>query len=202
MAITGGMSAGKSTLASVLRRNGASVLSMDELAHGVYEPGKPVFKSLVRVFGRGILGANGFVNRGKLGRIVFRDPRALARLDGIVHPALRREARSAISRMRRSAPLLVVETGPLLFRLGLDRVADGAVLVTASRRERLARLISGRGLARADAVARLESSLAAEKYLEGEFNRMPRGIRVDASGPASRIESAAKRVMGKVALWK
>lgn len=201
MALTGGMSAGKSTLASVLRRKGACYFSLDELAHSLYEPGQPVYQLLVSVFGHGILGADGRVDRGKLGRLVFRDGGAMDRLNGIVHPVLRREAVSAIARMRRINALVVVETGPLLFRLSLDRVVDGAVLVRASRAERLKRLVAGRGLAWQEARDRLDSSQFAERELERDFRGLRRGMVVDSSGPAEQAGEAADKILGMARKW-
>jgi len=202
LAVTGGMSAGKSALASILRREGASYLSLDELAHSLYEPGKPLYQPLIRAFGRGILGVDGAIDRGKLGRLVFTDPHALARLDGLVHPVLRREAGAAVTRMKRLHRLVVVETGPLLFRLGLNRLVDGAVLVGAGRRERLARLMSGRGLSRADAMARLDASKKGEINLEKGFGSIRRRMAVDASGGPERLEAAAVRILGAIKRWK
>lgn len=201
LAITGGMSTGKSTLLSILRRNGAAILSLDELAHFLYAPEKPLYRSLVACFGQGIVGVDGSIDRKVLGRRVFGNSPALAKLNRIVHPLLRREAALAVSRMRRQNRLVVVEAGPLLFELGLSRIVDGVIMMRASRRERLHRIMSGKSLSRELAEARLAASESAEKGLEKMVRVYPRVIEVDTTGPVERIDAAAVRILKVLNRW-
>jgi len=201
LAITGGMSTGKSTLSSILRRNGAAILSLDELAHFLYEPGEPLYRSLVICFGHGIVGVDGSIDRKVLGRQVFGNTHALAMLNRIVHPVLRREAARTISRMRRQNRLVVAEAGPLLFELGLSRIVDGVIMMRAARRERLHRLMSGKSLSRELAEDRLAASESTEKGLEKKVRGVRGVIEVDTTGPVERTEAAAVKILKVLTKW-
>ncbi len=84
--LTGGIATGKTTVAAILRNLGCHMLDADKIAHHLIEPGAAAYEDVVREFGRGILTADGRVDRKKLGAIVFADPARLARLNAIVHP--------------------------------------------------------------------------------------------------------------------
>ncbi len=86
--LTGGAGSGKSTVAEMLREQGAVVVDADKATHAVYEPGTPGFDSVVREFGKGYL-KDGRIDRKSLGELVFGDPDARRRLNDIVHPLVR-----------------------------------------------------------------------------------------------------------------
>ena len=98
--ITGGMATGKSSLVRILRVRGAACYSLDEAAHELYLPGRPVHRALMRAFGRRILAPDGTINRSLLGRRVFRKPYELTKLNGIMHARLREMAARAVEGMR------------------------------------------------------------------------------------------------------
>ena len=77
--LTGGIGAGKSTVALALGRLGAVVVDADQLARRVVEPGSPGLDAVVEAFGPGVLAADGSLDRPALGRLVFSDE-ALAAL--------------------------------------------------------------------------------------------------------------------------
>ena len=85
--LTGGIGAGKSTVARMLASHGAVVVDSDALAREVVAPGTPGLAEIVETFGPGVLQADGSLDRPGLGRIVFNDPDALRRLEQITHPA-------------------------------------------------------------------------------------------------------------------
>ena len=81
--LTGGIGAGKSTVAGMLAAKGAAVIDVDRLGHVVLEPGGKAHDAVLEAFGT--------VDRRELGAIVFADPAALARLTAISHPAINAE---------------------------------------------------------------------------------------------------------------
>ncbi len=85
--LTGGIGSGKSTVARFLSEMGAVTLDLDSVGHEVLKQAD-VRERLVREFGRGILDSRGEIDRAALGRTVFNDSQALARLNGITHPAI------------------------------------------------------------------------------------------------------------------
>lgn len=144
--LTGNIAAGKSTVAAAWRRLGATVVDADELARRAVERGTPALAAIHAEWGDAVLEADGALDRAALRRIVFDDPEARERLEGIVHPAvsaLREEAyREAEARGER----VVVADIPLLFEVGLAGEFDVVVLVDAPEETRLIRLVGDRGL--------------------------------------------------------
>lgn len=195
--LTGGVATGKSTLARILRREGAAVLSLDEVAHRLYRPGTPLNRAIVREFGRGVSGRRGSIDRHALGSLVFSDPSALGRLNRLVHPPLRREALHAIRRMSSRGGLLVLEAGPVLAALRLLDQVDLPVLVTCPRKERIARLLDGRGLSESQAEALLTGTGGAERMLFASFRSLRKPMVVDSGGNPARLEAAACRIMSR-----
>ncbi|MSP14133.1 MAG: dephospho-CoA kinase [Chloroflexi bacterium] len=86
--LTGNIATGKSTVRQILEELGAQTIDADRVVHSLYEKNSSVNHQIVETFGGGILGLEGEINRVALGKIVFRDPAALKRLEAIVHPAV------------------------------------------------------------------------------------------------------------------
>jgi dephospho-CoA kinase len=89
--LTGGIGAGKSTVARLLAAKGAEVIDVDALGRQVIEPGGRAADEVAAEFGPAIIGADAAIDRAALARIVFADPGALARLTAISHPAINAE---------------------------------------------------------------------------------------------------------------
>lgn len=106
--LTGGIGSGKSTVAELLAERGAHVIDADRVAHEVYAPGTLGFERIVERFGDDIVGDDGAIDRARLGALVFRDPAALADLNGIVHPLVRAEVALRISEIVAEDPGAIV----------------------------------------------------------------------------------------------
>ncbi|UFU08110.1 dephospho-CoA kinase [Ruania halotolerans] len=151
--LTGGIGAGKSSVARLLAERGAVVVDADVLAREVVAPGTPGLAEVVDAFGVHILGADGAVDRPALGRVVFADPDARARLNAIVHPRVRE---AAASRAAAAAPgSVVVHDIPLLVENDLGPDHHLVLVVGASQQVRLERLERDRGMGPDDARARM-----------------------------------------------
>jgi dephospho-CoA kinase len=108
--LTGPIGCGKSTVARWLTDRGAAVIDADLLARDVVEPGQPAFDQVVGAFGRDVITPDGHLDRARLGRIVFADPAALARLEAIVHPAVRPRILAAVAAADAAgAPIVAIE---------------------------------------------------------------------------------------------
>src|SRR5262245_56274797 len=114
--LTGGIGAGKSTVAALLAELGARVIDADRIGHEVYLPGTAGHRQVAAAFGTGVVGADGTIDRRALGAIVFADTAALARLNAIVHPLIAAEVARAIAAARAEDPRrpIVVEAAILL----------------------------------------------------------------------------------------
>src|SRR6266478_4506772 len=108
--LTGPIGCGKSTVASWLGERGAAVVDADIVARAVLDQGTPALEEVALEFGPSVMRSDGSLDREALGRIVFADPAALARLERIVHPAVRPRILAAIAAARAAqAPAVVVE---------------------------------------------------------------------------------------------
>ncbi len=139
--LTGGVGTGKSTVADIFKQLGAVVMDADGIAHELMRKGTPVWRAVRRAFGAGISSPTGQIDRKRLGALVFNDPRKLARLCQIVHPAVRRRFREltrAIGRTKRGAT--VVWDIPLLIEAGPIYKVDALVVVSAPFRVAARRL--------------------------------------------------------------
>jgi dephospho-CoA kinase len=150
--LTGGIGSGKSTVARLLAERGAHVVDADVLAREVVEPGTPGLAAVVDAFGDRVLAPDGALDRPALAAVVFGDPDARARLDGIVHPLVRARAAERIAAL--PADAVVVQDIPLLVETGQAGSFDLVLVVEAEIGTRVARL-EARGLTEADARARI-----------------------------------------------
>jgi dephospho-CoA kinase len=160
-ALTGNIAAGKSTVAAGLAARGATVIDSDLAARAAVAPGTPALTAIVQAFGKGVLQADGSLDRALLGARVFSDPHARATLERIVHPAVEEQRMAAIAAARRDAQRIVVCDIPLLFEARLAYQFERIVLVDASVDTRIRRLVDGRQLSRAQARARIAAQLPA-----------------------------------------
>jgi dephospho-CoA kinase len=170
VALTGNIASGKSTVARLFQRFGATVIDADAVVRELQQPGTPVFEAIVRRFGQGVVAADGGLDRAALRDVVFRDARARADLNAIVHPAVRARRDTLIAEAGARGVRIVVQDIPLLFET-LDPAAfDLVVLVDAPpelRRERLAR---DRGIGAEEADRLMAAQMpAAEKRARSDI---------------------------------
>jgi len=129
LGLTGSIGMGKSTAATMLRRLGVPVHDADAVVHALLGPGGAAVAAVGAAFPG--VAAGGAVDRGKLGARVFGDAAALTRLEGILHPMVRRSARRfLLQAARRRAPLAVLDI-PLLYETGAEAICDAVVVVSA-----------------------------------------------------------------------
>src|SRR5258708_15974238 len=145
--LTGGVGWGKSTVAEMLRGQGAVVVDADKAAHAVYEPGTPGFDSVVREFGKGYV-KDGRIDRKSLGELVFRDADARRRLNDIVHPLVREWMAQRTAEAVEGGAAGVVQDVPLLSDNHRDPLFSSVVLVYVPEQVQIDRLASGRRFTR------------------------------------------------------
>jgi dephospho-CoA kinase len=161
--LTGGIGAGKSEVSKRLAAQGAVVIDADMIAREVVAPGTDGLAAVIEEFGPGVLGADGALDRVRVGDIVFADQDKLARLNSIVHPrvgARMRELEAAAS-----PSSVVVHDVPLIAENGLAGGFDLVVVVDVPPRIQLDRLVRLRGMTRAQAQARMAAQASREQRL-------------------------------------
>jgi dephospho-CoA kinase len=151
--LTGGIGSGKSTVAQRFGELGAVVIDADQLAREVVAPGSTGLTAIHERFGEAVLAADGSLDRGALGELVFSDPRARKDLEAITHPLIRARTRALV---QAAAPeQIVVHDVPLLVELDLAAEYHLTVVVGADEDVRMERLTMGRGMTVAEAQARI-----------------------------------------------
>lgn len=164
IALTGGIASGKSTIARRLADRGAVVVDADAIVRDVQAVGSPVLDEIAAAFGEDVITADGALDRAALGARVFGDDEALARLNAIVHPAVRAEsARQFAAAFDADPAAVVVYDVPLLVEARVDDPWDLIVVADAPAALRAGRLVDERGLSESDAAARLASQVSDDR---------------------------------------
>lgn len=166
IALTGGIASGKSTIAARLAEHGAVVVDADALVRETQRAGSPVLAAIAEGFGGGVLRGDGELDRAALGAIVFGDPGALARLNAIVHPAVRAaSARRFADAFAADPTAVVVYDVPLLVETRAEDPWDLVVVAHAPAEVRARRLVEVRGMSEAEAAARIAAQASDEQRL-------------------------------------
>ncbi len=159
--LTGNIATGKSAVLQYLAGKGAYVLDADKLAHESMQLGTHTYWAIVDEFGQGILQADGAIDRSALGKIVFKEPDALARLEAIVHPAVFDLARQELVTV--DANVIILEAIKLLEAGHLVTLCDEVWVVTASPETQLRRLRERRSMDDAEARRRMAAQSSQEE---------------------------------------
>jgi dephospho-CoA kinase len=163
LGLTGGIGTGKSTVARMFAARGVAVVDADALAREVVAPGLPAHADIAAAWPE-VLASGGAIDRERLGTIVFADPAARLRLEGITHPRIQALAGERLAAHADAGHRLALYEAALLVESGRWRELDGLIVVTASEATQIARVRARDGLSQAEAQARLRAQLpAAEK---------------------------------------
>ena len=158
--LTGGIGAGKSTVADLFSQKGAVVIRSDELARQVIEPQTPGFQQVIDRFGKEFVNSEGYIDRAKLAQTVFQDDAALKDLEKIVHPLVRSKTNQIID--QHTSETIIVNEIPLLLEKKMESLFDFLVIVISSEKNRLERL-SQRGLTAEQASARMSKQVSDDE---------------------------------------
>jgi dephospho-CoA kinase len=130
--LTGGIASGKSSAAALFQELGAAIVDTDAIAHELTRPGAAAMAGIRSAFGPAFIAADGSLERAKMRRLVFNDPDAKARLEGILHPLIREHARARIIAAQQPYVIVVV---PLLIETGAYRDLIQRVVVVDCNEE-------------------------------------------------------------------
>jgi dephospho-CoA kinase len=151
--LTGGIGAGKSTVSATFSKRGGVVVDGDVISREVVEPGTEGLAALVEAFGDAILLPDGSLDRPALAAKAFSSDESRATLNGIVHPLVGKRRAELIAAVPPNS--VVVEDIPLLVESGMAPFFPLVVVVYADAELRVTRLVEHRGMAEADARARI-----------------------------------------------
>lgn len=149
LGLTGGIGSGKSTVARMLVARGATLIDADAIARAVAAPGGAAIPAIVQAFGKGMLTAEGGLDRAQMRELVFSDPGAKQRLEHIIHPLVSAESATLAQAAEAAASPCLVFDIPLLVESGHWRAKLDAVWVVDCLPEtQIARVMARGGLSR------------------------------------------------------
>ncbi|HVX88676.1 MAG TPA: dephospho-CoA kinase [Gemmatimonadales bacterium] len=192
VALTGNIAAGKSEVVRRFAEWGATIIDADQLAREAQAPGGEVLRAIVQRFGKEVLHPDGSLDRAALRGIVMADDAALAALNGIVHPAVRRRREELVGQAVARGDRIVVNDIPLLFEAADPAAFDCVVLVDAPEAVRRERLITIRGLAPEEADRMLKAQIPSA------VKRARADLVIDNDGTLEALELAAQQAWAEL----
>lgn len=161
--LTGGIACGKSVVRRRLEERGVPTLDADAVVHRLFTAESDLVEPLAAAFGRGVLAPDGSVDRKALGKIVFDDPSAKAKLEALVHPRVYEAIESFLRDARERGEALAVVDAALMIETGSYRRYDVVLVVHCREDQQLARLMARDGLSREDARKRIDAQMPIEE---------------------------------------
>jgi dephospho-CoA kinase len=166
LGLTGGIAAGKSAVATMLRDLGAVVLDADKIARQIVAPGSLALQEIRQTFGDEFITQGGELDRKRLGALVFSDKKALDTLNAITHPRIAQQMSDEAEAARsQNAPAVFLEAA-LLFEANWDQGLDGVWVVSIPEELQMKRLRQRDSYNEAQAQARLASQMALSEKLK------------------------------------
>ena len=157
--LTGGIGTGKTQASKLLEELGAAIIDADAVGHEAYRPHTEAWGAVVEAFGQDVIAPSGEVDRKKLGGIVFGDPKALRRLNAIMHPRMYSMVEERIDNLKQMGRDVVVVEAALLLEAGWTALVDEVWSVSASE-DRVVRRLARRNNLDQEAVrARIRSQM-------------------------------------------
>lgn len=161
--LTGGIGSGKSTVADLFVGQGAELVDTDAIAHELTCPGGAAMPQLIAAFGNDVLRPDGAMDRAAVRRLVFSDPSAKSRLEGILHPLIRQ---ISAERCREAKSPYVILAVPLLVESGTYRErCDRIVVVDCPENLQIERVMARNGLARDEVLAIMAAQATRQQRL-------------------------------------
>lgn len=192
--VTGGVGAGKSEILNFIADNwNATVVEADEVGYLVMKPGKSCFAPIVELFGPGILQSDGTLDRTKISEMVFEDRGLLDKLNGIVHPAVKKYILKAIQREKENETDIFIVEAALLIEDKYDEICDELWYIYADEETRIERLMKNRGYSEEKI-----RSIFANQLSEDEFSEHC-DFEIDNSGDFERTK---EQIMQRMQMYE
>lgn len=139
--LTGSFGVGKSTVAAMFAKQGAAIIDADAITRQILDKNEKCIKKVAKIFPDVILTKSKRIlkiDRNRLAKHVFTNPRELKKLTDIIYPEAIKELKKLLLRYRNKK--LVVLDVPLLFEAGWDRFCDTTVVVRLNRKQQISRI--------------------------------------------------------------
>ncbi len=185
--LTGGLGAGKTTIAGLFHDCGATVIDADQLARDVVTPGKPAWKEIKKQFGANVLFPDKTLNRQALAQVVFHNPQKLKILQRIIHPRVARAQASLTKSIKLANPkAVIIYDAALLIEAKAHLRMDHIIVVKAERATQISRVCKRDGLTKPEALRRIKQQMSLREKLRYADTVL------DGTWPRSRLRSVVK----------
>jgi dephospho-CoA kinase len=192
VALTGGIATGKSFCLARFAALGVPVIDADALAREAVAPGSPALAGIRARFGDSVIAADGSLDRGALGRIVFRDRAARSDLEALIHPAVYRRISDWFITLPAGTALAIADI-PLLFESGHSPDFHRVVVCACAPDEQLRRLMTRDQLSEPEARARLNAQWPIqEKVVRADYVIMTDGTTADTEARVRTVYESLK----------
>ena len=162
--LTGGIASGKSLVTRVLRDLGAHIIDADKIVHGLLGAGQDACREVVHHFGVAILLPDGSIDRRKLGDIIFNNPEERAWLNQCIHPRVFEAYNHQVRHISERQPdAIVVMDAALLIETGYHKKVDKLIVVYASQKDQVKRLMERDRFTLEQAMARISSQMPLDE---------------------------------------
>ena len=159
LGVTGGIACGKSSVSRDIAKYGAKIISADQLAHALSEPGKDIYNAYVKRYGDMILFDNGRLDRRAIADIIFEEKEERRWAEETIHPIILNHVRDRLVKYQSKGVRLTVLDVPLLFEAGWDELTDEVWVVWLNPIRQLNRLMYRNKLNEFDARARINAQM-------------------------------------------
>jgi dephospho-CoA kinase len=190
--LTGGIASGKSEVSAMLRDRDIPVLASDALGHKLIEPGEAAYDEVIKEFGTEIVGENDWIDRGKLGAIVFADPAKRAKLNWILHPKILETIRNWFKSLDHpGGPEFAVMEAALIYEANVQKDVDRVVVCWCKPEQQMERLHE-RGLTEEQARRRIAAQMPVD-----EKKRLADMV-IDCSGTLEETQQQVAELIEKL----
>jgi dephospho-CoA kinase len=174
--ITGGIASGKSLVSDYLRKHGYAVVDADQLARKVTEAGGSGIEAIRTHFGEEYIDQHGALDRKKMRQLIFNDPTEKQKLEGLIHPLIRKLGLEKVQIYGQQGHSLVFYDAALLFESGAHHYCQDVILVSCAEDLQIERVIKRDRVSRSEAIKIIQSQMPLK-----EKEKLARWV-VDNSG--------------------
>jgi len=161
--LTGGLASGKSFVGRSLADLGCFLIQADQLGHQVIEPGAEAYESVLALFGREILNADGAIDRRRLAARVFSNPEELKKLNALVHPPVKARERTLAAQFAREHPDgIAVTEAAILVETGSYKDYARLIVAVCRPEQQIERAMERDGVSREEVLNRLSRQMPLE----------------------------------------
>ncbi len=147
--LTGGIGSGKSTVAALFARHGAGIVDTDVISHSLTQAGGEAIAAIRATFGDACLAADGALDRAGMRTLVFSDSTARQRLEHILHPLIREQAKIQLQQLQ-DMPYIILIVPLLPESPAFRQLAQRVLVVDCDESIQIARVTGRSGLTEAE----------------------------------------------------